>query len=271
MTNWKVWLLCALATGCQEKAPVATIPKKKVLTPIERYLRTHFEANYRDHHGHPRPLPEQGDDHYWVEDSLPVKSLQATLYLISDTPYKALGSGCSDCDRDYVIRDNRSGACFRFYRSGWPDNETKYEKLILNSENEIEPINSDLLGLEAFLNERGVPVSEMSLDTVLRRTRFINRRIHTQSELDSACHYPKAKSVYPLRAMLMPLLKDRHVLLYSTERLPYGVFISYYLLKSASTSPIGPFRFQYNLVHVRLARSLPDKECDPIVEDSTAY
>jgi len=260
-------LLLVLGMGCGERKPGAVEPTKKALTPIERYLREHFDKNHSlGYHRSIEPLPEEGGLHYWVRDSLSVKSLQATVYCISQSPDKG---GCVDCDHDYVIRNNSSGACFRYYTKERAVNRTEYDTLVVGPGAQLEPINSDLLGLEAFLNERGTPTSIVSLDTVLRYSRSWHQRIRTKAQLDSICHYPEAKSIWSLYKLLLSGVEQKDVLLYGQGRLPDMVVLFYYQLRPAAKSLTAPRRHQYNLIHVRLERLLPDHEKDPRPEDST--
>lgn len=254
--SWVIGLLVALTVGCQERKPVPHVPKKEAPTPIERYLRQHFDNGMNDMGGQ-QHLPEAGDQHYWVVDSLSVKSLQATVYRISQLPDKR--GSCLDCRQHFVIRNNRSGACFRFYRSGWGDNDrTGYEEIVLNESNYTRLFNHQMLGLEAFLNERYALATIASIDTILRYAGYVDRRlrIRTQAQLDSVCHYPAAKSALSLRKLLLPCLRQNNVLLYYYCDDRYVVVDSYTLSPTLPPGSKAPVNFQYGLVHVTLDRRL---------------
>lgn len=256
-------LLCLslLVVGCRDKLQTVKQPVKKQLSPIERYVRQHFDREYT-RYDKPAPLLREDGPHYLIVDSLPIKSIQATLYHISSVPSNL---ECVDCSENYVIRNNISGAFFRFYQEGWAANSTKHEDEVLAINNRMEPINNDLVGLEAFLNERSAPITTEKLmgavDTIIQRSRFANQRIRNVQQLDSILHYPKAKSVWPLRQALIPRLNQRNVLLYSSGRHPAQVIVCYYELVGT-----GSF-YQINLVHVRFDRSLTDEESDPITAE----
>ena len=237
------WLL----SSCHEKPAIVEKPAKKPLSPIERYVQEHFSKKNAFSGGSILPRARTRV-WYWEVDSLPIKSIEATLYHLKNvTP----NWECIDCDQYYVIRNNVSGAFFRFYKTAWGGNTTRHESEFLaqsSSLDRLEPVNGDLVGLEAFLNERSVLTDKGKLvgavDTILQHSRHATQRILSTSQLDSCLHYPKAKRMWPLRRVLLTKLKQSSVLLYSDSLLPEAV--DYYELVWTG------YFHQVNLIHARL-------------------
>lgn len=130
------------------------------LSPIEQYLKSGFKKE---------KLLRYGELHFQITDTMYLYSIGAVAYHFG-TPYT------SDDSEFDVIHDLKSGQFFNILSPGWtsigmhPSFETTL--MLLDDDSELEPVNYDYKGLEAFLNlciaRSGKIISKEVLDTLFR-------------------------------------------------------------------------------------------------------
>ncbi len=168
------WLIIILfLLGCSEKKPKQpSIEKNEDRMPLQDYLISEFkqDSTFQDWH--------------ISNDTLNINSLDINLYRAR--------SAFFDDDEYVLIKDLQSGSVFKIVVPGWhpfglsqvdPDLQLQ----ILESQQPIETINFQFIGLEAFLNHSSVLsdkfLSMEALDSILMYWNPMLTRIETYEDL----------------------------------------------------------------------------------------
>lgn len=167
------WVASILLISCSEKkGEHGTTQKNDFQMPLQKYLMSEFKQD------------SSFGDWSISTDTLVVNSLNVNLY-------KAR-SRILDDDEFVLIKDNGSGQIYKIVVSSWSTYGIGHVSLdqqlkILESQQSIETINYQFLGLEAFLNQstalREMKLSMDAIDSIFMFWEPMMRKIETDEDI----------------------------------------------------------------------------------------